>query len=220
MLLFLNSIEFFLTDDMCAAYLLSGTSGFPRDELRYGIRILLHAISYRGLRLILIFLFILAFIENILHVIYYLLFDKNSTMCRKVELAFGSQLFDSDSVHHLPIDLSSNCPSLNAEYFMRGGGWTTTSCERHVMRFLGCRIAPKSEEGFVEIATSGLNQQEIVENNIAKSIAEDITKLPEGTKFKTCSDRTFNMEYCVENGVFVGTRTEKTNKTVFLNTIT
>ncbi|VDM55139.1 unnamed protein product [Angiostrongylus costaricensis] len=174
------------------------------------------------LRLILIFLFILAFIENILHIIYYLLFDKNSTMCRKVELAFGNSVCVTP---HLPIDHHSSFASaiLALFHFMIAlmALGIATSYDGTISELVSSTDPEllvihhrMSEEGFVKIEASGLNQQEIVETNIAKSVVEDITKLPEGTKFKTSSDKTFNMEYYMENGVFVGTRTEKTNKTI------
>ncbi|EYB93788.1 hypothetical protein Y032_0178g631 [Ancylostoma ceylanicum] len=42
----------------------------------------------------------------------------------------------------------------------------------------------------------------------------DITKLPDGTRFKTTDNKGFNMEYYVENGVFVGSGTETLSKTI------
>ncbi|KAL6727254.1 hypothetical protein Aduo_009147 [Ancylostoma duodenale] len=42
----------------------------------------------------------------------------------------------------------------------------------------------------------------------------DITKLPDGTRFKTTDNKGFNMEYYVEDGVFVGSGTETLSKTI------
>lgn len=44
--------------------------------------------------------------------------------------------------------------------------------------------------------------------------ALDITKLPDGTRFKTSNSKSFHMEYYVENGVFVGSGTEVINKAI------
>ncbi|KHJ95068.1 hypothetical protein OESDEN_04994 [Oesophagostomum dentatum] len=47
---------------------------------------------------------------------------------------------------------------------------------------------------------------------LSKYTKLDITKLPDGTRFKTTDNKTFNMEYYVEDGVFVGSGTETVNK--------
>ncbi|CAJ0598738.1 unnamed protein product [Cylicocyclus nassatus] len=42
----------------------------------------------------------------------------------------------------------------------------------------------------------------------------DITKLPDGTRFRTNDNKGFNMEYYVEDGVFVGSGTETVSKKI------
>ncbi|EYC19577.1 hypothetical protein Y032_0024g948 [Ancylostoma ceylanicum] len=42
----------------------------------------------------------------------------------------------------------------------------------------------------------------------------DITKLPDGTRFKTADKKGFQMEYYVEDGVFVGSGTENLSKSI------
>nr|CDJ81633.1 unnamed protein product [Haemonchus contortus] len=46
------------------------------------------------------------------------------------------------------------------------------------------------------------------------STSLDIRRLPDGTRFKTTNNRSFHMEYYVEDGVFVGSGTETTNKAI------
>ncbi|RCN46065.1 hypothetical protein ANCCAN_07931 [Ancylostoma caninum] len=81
--------------------------------------------------------------------------------------------------------------------------------------------APRQSQRSPVVASSAQSSSAVAERKEAPDSPKlsrytklDITKLPDGTRFKTTDNKGFNMEYYVENGVFVGSGTETLSKTI------
>ncbi|KAK6742606.1 hypothetical protein RB195_010081 [Necator americanus] len=217
------------------------------------------AVENMMLRVLMILGFIAAFSLNVLQVLYFMLFDKNSRKCTNIELPFGHFLCISSVIplqHHssfvsgilalfhfvliilaIAVAISyqgtfseivnNTDPSYLLDYtshMRRHRHRRRTSRRREHARKpdrerrVKQRVTPSKSP---VVGSSQQSSRAVIERRekirsprLSRYSRLDITKLPDGSRFKTTDNKSFNMEYYVEDGVFVGSGTETVKKAI------